>query len=59
LTLEMLGPDRILFSTDYPCRFTPEGGAREFLVSADLSDDDREAIAHPNKERLMGEIRRD
>ncbi|MGQ5370581.1 amidohydrolase family protein [Xanthomonas arboricola pv. corylina] len=56
--LEVLGAERILFSSDYPYRFTPGGGARNFLESADLSDADRHAIAHGNWERLVASIRR-
>ena len=56
--LEVLGPERILFSTDYPYRFTPGGGARRFLLSADLSEAERTAIAHGNWERLVAGIRR-
>lgn len=54
--LEVLGPERILFSTDYPYRFTREGGARRFLERADLCEEDRIAIAHGNWERLVGAI---
>jgi uncharacterized protein len=57
-SLEVLGAERILFSSDYPYRFTPEGGARRFLEAADLSDVDREAIAHGNWEGLVSRIRR-
>lgn len=56
--LETLGPERILFSSDYPYRFTPAGGARRFLEEADLSEIDREAIAHGNWQRLVDGIRR-
>jgi predicted TIM-barrel fold metal-dependent hydrolase len=56
--LEVLGPERIMFSSDYPYRFTPGGGARHFLESADLSDVDRGAIAHGNWERMVADIRR-
>jgi predicted TIM-barrel fold metal-dependent hydrolase len=56
--LEVLGPERILFSTDYPYRFTPKGGARRFLQDANLSEADRAAIAHGNWQRMVGEIRR-
>jgi predicted TIM-barrel fold metal-dependent hydrolase len=56
--LEVLGPERIMFSTDYPYRFTPNGGARSFLLKAELADADRAAIAHGNWERLVGDIRR-
>ncbi len=30
-SIEVVGIDRILFSTDYPCQYRPEGGARSFL----------------------------
>ena len=56
--IEVLGPERILFSSDYPYRMTPEGGARRFLEHAKLSDADRSAIAHVNWERLVAGIRR-
>ena len=56
--IEVLGPERILFSSDYPYRFTPEGGARRFLQDAKLTDADRTAFAHGNWERLVAHIRR-
>ncbi len=56
--MEVLGPERILFSTDYPYLFTPNGGARRFLQDADLTDADKSAIAHGNWERLVANIRR-
>ena len=56
--LEVLGPECILFSSDYPYRFTPGGEARRFLEAAALSDADRAAIAHGNWERLAAGIRR-
>jgi uncharacterized protein len=36
--LEVVGVDRILFSTDYPYRFVPHSGARCFLEEADLTE---------------------
>lgn len=57
--LDVLGPERILFSSDYPYRFTPDSGARRFLDAADLSETDRHAIAHGNWERMVAGIRRD
>ncbi len=56
--LEVLGPERIMFSTDYPYRFTPDGGARRFLQDANLNDDVKAAIAHGNWERIVANIRR-
>lgn len=57
-SIEVLGAERIMFSTDYPYRFAPGGGARRFLHEAALSDVDKAAIAHGNWERLVADIRR-
>ncbi|WP_174279808.1 amidohydrolase family protein [Sphingomonas bacterium] len=54
--LELLGPERLLFSTDYPYRFEPDGTARRFL--AELPEPVQEAIGHGNWERLVAAIRR-
>lgn len=56
--LELLGPERILFSSDYPYRMAPNGGARRFLEEAALSEADRAAIAHGNWEKVVAGIRR-
>ncbi len=56
--MEVLGPERILFSSDYPYRAAPNGEARHFLEEADLSQADREAIGHGNWERLVAGIKR-
>jgi predicted TIM-barrel fold metal-dependent hydrolase len=56
--IEVLGINRIMFSTDYPYRFTPNGGARRFLEEADLSLSDKTAVASGNWERLITGIRR-
>jgi predicted TIM-barrel fold metal-dependent hydrolase len=56
--MEVLGPERILFSSDYPYRAAPHGEARRFLEEADLSQADREAIGHGNWERLVAGIKR-
>ena len=55
---EVLGIERILFSTDYPYHLEHDGGARRFLEEADLSDVERRAIAHANWERMCAAIRR-
>ena len=52
--IEVVGVDRILFSTDYPYVYGGAGWARGFLNRADLSDEDRNKIAHGNWERLVG-----
>ncbi|MFJ8025742.1 amidohydrolase family protein [Streptomyces sp. NPDC096311] len=46
-----LGPDHILFGTDYP--FEEMSTATEFLRTAPISDEDRAKIAHVNAERLL------
>ena len=51
-SIEILGAERIMFSTDYPFVFAPGGGARNFLNSAPLSSGDKENVAHGNWERL-------
>jgi predicted TIM-barrel fold metal-dependent hydrolase len=56
--IEVIGVDRILYSTDYPYRIAPDGGARRFLQDADLSEDDRESIASTNWDRIVAGIRR-
>ena len=56
--IEVLGADRILFSTDYPFVPVPPGGARRFLEEAELNDADRALVAHGNWDRLVATIRR-
>ncbi len=55
--LEVLGAERILFSTDYPYIATPPGGARGFLDLAGLNENDRALIEYGNWERLTGRRR--
>jgi uncharacterized protein len=50
--IEAIGPDRILFSTDYPYQYRPGGDARHFIETLQLSDDDRRKFAHANWENL-------
>ena len=57
-TTELVGVDRILFSTDYPYESASLHGARAFLDAADLTTTDREAVAHDNWQRLRSGIRR-
>ena len=51
-SIEILGLDRIMMSTDYPFRFAPNGGARAFLRDAAISEEGKTKIAHGNWERL-------
>ena len=50
--IEVLGAERVMFSTDYPYQFAPDGDARAFLRDAGLSASDTAAIAHGNWDRL-------
>ena len=49
--MSTFGPDRILFSVDYP--FTSNAKARPFLEKLPVSDEVREKIAHGNAEKLL------
>lgn len=51
--VEVLGADRVMFSTDYPYRYDSEDTGREFLAQAPLSFDDKAKISHRNAERLL------
>ena len=53
-----VGPDRIMFASDYPYVIVPDGGSRRFLEGAEISERDREKIASGNWERLCEDIRR-
>lgn len=50
--LQIVGPERLLFSTDYPYQYKPGGQARHFLREAALSADQKALFAHGNWERL-------
>jgi predicted TIM-barrel fold metal-dependent hydrolase len=56
--VEVVGIDRVLFSTDYPYQYRPGGGPRNFLEQLSINEDDKEKIAHANWERLTVGIRR-
>ena len=51
--LEVVGPERILFSTDFPYQYRPGQPGRSFLLASDLSQKAREAFAQGNWENLM------
>jgi predicted TIM-barrel fold metal-dependent hydrolase len=51
-SLEIVGPERILFSTDYPYQYKPGKPGRSFLQEATLSAEQKELFAHGNWERL-------
>ncbi len=52
-SIETIGIDRIMFSSDYPYQYQPNNGARNFLEKAILSPGEKEKIAHLNWERLF------
>lgn len=56
-TLELVGPERILFSTDYPYQYRPGRPGLSFIEGADLSPEQKELFAHGNWERLIGSAR--
>ena len=51
-TIEIVGPERVIFSTDYPYQYRPGGGARSFLNGLPLSIEQKGLFAHGNWERL-------
>ena len=46
--LALVGPERLLFSTDYPCQHKPGQPGRRFLKETALSGDQRALFAHGN-----------
>jgi predicted TIM-barrel fold metal-dependent hydrolase len=55
--LEVVGPERILFSTDYPYQYRPGKPGRLFVEQADLSAEQKELFAHGNWDRLTSPVR--
>ncbi len=53
---EIVGTDRLLFSTDYPYQYRPGEDARRFLAECGLGDAETAALAHGNWLRLTGAI---
>ncbi len=53
-SIEIVGTDRILFSTDYPYQYRLGSDARRFLEQAPLTEDDKRKFTHSNWERLTG-----
>jgi len=53
-TVEIVGIDRILFSTDFPYQYRPGKKARRFLEGLPLDDEAKRRFAHGNWERLTG-----
>ena len=57
-SLEVVGPERIILSTDYPYQYRPGRPGRAFLEAATLSPEDKERFAHGNWERLVCSVTR-
>ncbi len=53
-SVDIIGADRILFSTDYPYQYRPGREARNFLEAIELSQEDKEKFSFANWERLTG-----
>lgn len=51
---EIVGTDRLLFSTDYPYQYRPGGRARRFIEECGLGDEGKTALAYGNWLRLTG-----
>ena len=52
--LAIVGPERLLFSTDFPYQYQEGGGPRRFLNEVALDDAARAGFAHGNWDRLTG-----
>ncbi|ENN89345.1 hypothetical protein RHSP_00979 [Rhizobium freirei PRF 81] len=50
--VDAVGVDRILFSTDYPYQYRPEGDARRFVAGLEFDDTNKAKFAYRNWERL-------
>ena len=55
--VEVIGAERIMFSTDYPFKIAPGSGARDYIEKADLPDETKNLIAGGNWRRLTGQIK--
>ena len=53
--LEVVGTERILFSSDYPYQYRPGRPGRSFVLATDLSQEAKEAFAHGNWESLTAQ----
>ena len=53
-TIDIVGVERVMYSSDFPFIALGPGAARTFLEQADLDVDEKEKIASGNWERLTG-----
>lgn len=51
--IDIVGIDRVMYSTDYPFQYRTDGMARAFLEQAPLTIDQKEKIAYRNAENLL------
>lgn len=51
--LDIVGPERLLFSTDFPYQYKPGGAPRRFVEEVSFDDAARAGFAHGNWERLI------
>ncbi|MFC6645897.1 amidohydrolase family protein [Granulicella cerasi] len=56
--LKVVGPERILFSMDFPYQYRPGRSGRTFAENCGLSPEEKELFAHGNWERLTAAIER-
>jgi len=54
--IDAVGPDRILFSTDYPYQYRPGGDAKRFVNDLALNTTDKAKFAYQNWEKLCGDV---
>jgi predicted TIM-barrel fold metal-dependent hydrolase len=54
--IDIVGADRLIFSTDYPYQYRPGREARRFLEESGLDDDAKAGFAHRNWERLTASL---
>jgi uncharacterized protein len=52
-SVEIIGTDRVLFSTDYPYQYRQGRDARNFLEATELGKEDKEKFAFANWEKLI------
>ena len=53
--LDIVGPERLLFSTDFPYQYRPGGEPRRFVENIELDDATRAGLSHGNWERLSAD----
>lgn len=56
--VDIVGTDRIMFSTDYPYQIGADGQARRFVEESPLDAADQEKLACANWDKLMTQVRR-